>query len=109
MDGLIPFLFHAIKKHNGHRSYRSLSEGSTTARSYHQLIAYSGSLDGSSHRRTRSEFQPPTFDFTEQRSGIELHSRSLKGANSVSTPAKKPIGSSYPKKASHENNVSRFR
>lgn len=72
MEGLIPFLIHALKKQNGrpphHSSFgRSLSTGSS--RSYHLLLGAdkSGELEGSSHRRTRSEFQPPTLDFLEQR------------------------------------------
>ncbi|CAM8920588.1 unnamed protein product [Rhodiola kirilowii] len=70
MEGLIPYLLHAIKKDKPHhhdiRRHSSFSEGST--RSYHLLTDYAGSgdsLTGSSHsqshRRTRSEFtQPPS-------------------------------------------------
>ncbi|CAN0903967.1 hypothetical protein LINGRAHAP2_LOCUS22811 [Linum grandiflorum] len=73
MDGLIPFLIHAMKSHHHHhhlRSFNSFSEGST--RSYHPLV---GGVDGSSvnggssHRRTRSDFQPPsTAGFLDHRS-----------------------------------------
>ncbi|KAK9135370.1 hypothetical protein Syun_014700 [Stephania yunnanensis] len=83
MEGLIPFLFHAMKGHKAHRQYRSLSDGSS--RGYHLLAGRAGSgssssLEGSSHRRTRSEFQPPTVEFMEQRSSaLELlHSRSFR-------------------------------
>lgn len=71
MEGLIPFLIHAMKKQHGrphhHGSYRSFSAGSS--RSYHLLLGadQSGELEGSSHRRTRSEFQPPSLDLLEQR------------------------------------------
>lgn len=67
MEGLIPYLLRAIKKQKGYNSYRSLSEGST--RSYHVLLNAQDSTTGSSHRRTRSEFQRPAIEFTEQRSG----------------------------------------
>ncbi|KAF5182130.1 hypothetical protein FRX31_028286 [Thalictrum thalictroides] len=119
MDGLIPFLFHAIKKQKGgsRRNYRSLSDQGGSTRSYHLLIGNSGSLEGSSHRRTRSEFQPPTFDFIDQHSsGIELHSRSLKVVDSprnVKDTKQQQIAagsSSYQKKpVINTNNVSRFR
>ncbi|KAK9109727.1 hypothetical protein Sjap_017787 [Stephania japonica] len=94
MEGLIPFLFHAMKGHKAHRQYRSLSDGSS--RGYHLLGGMTGgsssSFEGSSHRRTRSEFQPPTVEFMEQRSGaLELlHSRSFKrnAAANVLSPSK---------------------
>ncbi|KAJ0522296.1 hypothetical protein HanIR_Chr10g0481071 [Helianthus annuus] len=63
MEGLIPFVMHAMKKHKPHNSYRSLS-----AR-YH-LLEGSVAAEGSSHRCTRSEFQPPTTDYLQQRSGF---------------------------------------
>ncbi|CAA2999700.1 Hypothetical predicted protein [Olea europaea subsp. europaea] len=72
MEGLIPYLLHAMKKQRPQHSYRSLSENST--RSYH-LLRGGESVEGSSHRRTRSEFQPPSVDFLEQRSsGLEYFS-----------------------------------
>ncbi|CAI0472036.1 unnamed protein product [Linum tenue] len=67
MDGLIPFLFHAMKKHGNnnnkphhhhHRRSMSFSEGST--RSYHLLVQPDSFSGSSHHRRTRSEFQMPT-------------------------------------------------
>ncbi|XP_059311283.1 uncharacterized protein LOC132062811 [Lycium ferocissimum] len=62
MEGLIPFLLHAMKKQKPHHnSFRCLSD--TSNRSYHMLVG-TDSIEGSSHRRTRSEFQPPvTVDF----------------------------------------------
>ncbi|KAK9287123.1 hypothetical protein L1049_015534 [Liquidambar formosana] len=71
MEGLIPFLLHALKKQRPHHSYRSLSEGSS--RSYHVLMG-PDSYEGASHRRARSEFEPPTVEFLEQRSGFEKNS-----------------------------------
>ncbi|KAL1534507.1 hypothetical protein AAHA92_30679 [Salvia divinorum] len=52
MEGLIPLLIRAVKRQRPQHAYRCLSENST-GRSYHLLLA-----DGSSHRRTRSEFNP---------------------------------------------------
>ncbi|KAH6767054.1 hypothetical protein C2S52_018037 [Perilla frutescens var. hirtella] len=67
MEGLIPFLIHAIKKQTPPNSYRCLSENSTTSRSYHLLLADGGGGGGSSHRRTRSDFQlPSTVDFSSR-------------------------------------------
>ncbi|CAN1141421.1 hypothetical protein LINPERPRIM_LOCUS25487 [Linum perenne] len=92
MDGLIPFLIHAMKKHNkpAHhhlRSFKSFSEGST--RSYHLLVGDS-SFNGSSHRRTRSDFQPSTTDLLDQRPAAVLdliRSGSLrKGLTSYTSP-----------------------
>lgn len=66
MEGLIPYLLHAMKKQRPQHSYRSFSENSN--RSYH-LLNPKDSSHGSSHRRTRSEFQPPAnIDFLEHRS-----------------------------------------
>ncbi|XP_038905929.1 uncharacterized protein LOC120091851 [Benincasa hispida] len=81
MEGLIPYLFHAMKKQKPRHNYRSQSVGSS--RSYHLLITN----DESSHRRTRSDFQPPALEFSDQRSTHELmHSRSVsKGAFGSST------------------------
>ncbi|KAK4340164.1 hypothetical protein RND71_041626 [Anisodus tanguticus] len=64
MEGLIPFLFHAMKKQKpNNNSFRCLSD--TSNRSYHMLVG-ADSVEGSSHRRTRSEFQPPvTVDFLD--------------------------------------------
>ncbi|CAI9286944.1 unnamed protein product [Lactuca saligna] len=63
MEGLIPLLMHAVKKHSLHNSYRvlSLSTGST----------------GSSHRMTRLEFQPPTAEYMTHRSGFGAGSQSM--------------------------------
>lgn len=95
MEGLIPFLVHAIKKQKPQHSYRSFSEGST--RSYHLLLntAAAESLSGSSHRRTRSEFLPPNMEFVEQRSGVEQFVRSY-SSNKTSTPTNSSKMASYP-------------
>ncbi|KAL8540453.1 hypothetical protein ACS0TY_001888 [Phlomoides rotata] len=58
MEGLIPFLIHAVKKQKPQNVQRSLSDNSTTGRSYHRLLG-GDSVEGSSHRRTRSDFQLP--------------------------------------------------
>ncbi|CAM8923970.1 unnamed protein product [Rhodiola kirilowii] len=67
MEGLIPYLLHAIKKDKPQQSRRhnSFSEGST--RSYHLLMDYVAreSLTGSSHRRSRSEFAQPSSTSTD--------------------------------------------
>ncbi|KAK8658465.1 hypothetical protein V6N13_036671 [Hibiscus sabdariffa] len=71
MEGLIPYLIHAMKKQKPRHHYRSASVGSS--RSYHLLMGQSQPepVEGSSHRRTRSEFQPPaTVELFEQRSGL---------------------------------------
>ncbi|EOX98470.1 hypothetical protein QUC31_015149 [Theobroma cacao] len=83
MEGLIPFLIHAVRKQKPGHHYKSMSVGSS--RSYHLLMGQSQqeSVEGSSHRRTRSEFQPPTVGFFEQRSGLEF--LSPKGYNSGSS------------------------
>ncbi|XP_059644258.1 uncharacterized protein LOC132286018 [Cornus florida] len=87
MEGLIPFLLHTLKKQRSHNSYRSLSDSSN--RSYHMLMG-PDSLDGSSHRRTRSEFVPLTVEFSQQQQqpGLEFsHSRSINGASVVTNSA----------------------
>ncbi|MCL7046442.1 hypothetical protein MKW94_008460 [Papaver nudicaule] len=83
MEGLIPFLLHAMKnKKTTQNNYRCLSEGSSRNRSYHQLISTADSTEGSSHRRTRSEFQTPSTTelFNQSYSGTVnyLRSQSLK-------------------------------
>ncbi|KAJ9175154.1 hypothetical protein P3X46_013733 [Hevea brasiliensis] len=88
MEGLIPYLLHAMKKQRPYNSYRSFSEGSSC--SYHLLVGGGDSFNGSSHRRTRSEFQQPNMEFLEKRSGLEyLHSNSLRkrSVNSTSMAA----------------------
>lgn len=75
MEGLIPYLIHAMKKQKPDvkRRYRSFSHSESSNRSYHLLLA----SDGSSHRRTRSDFQPPTTDFLEQRHAADAASPSV--------------------------------
>ncbi|KAK7280257.1 hypothetical protein RJT34_25319 [Clitoria ternatea] len=73
MEGLIPYLIHVMKKPKPqHSSYRSFSHSESSNRSYHLLLGTgSDSFTGSSHRRTRSEFQPPTAEFLEHRYGAD--------------------------------------
>ncbi|GFP99406.1 hypothetical protein PHJA_002084700 [Phtheirospermum japonicum] len=59
MEGLIPFILRAVKKQTPQNIYRSLSENSTSGRSYHLLLTRD-SVEGSSHRRTCSDYQPPS-------------------------------------------------
>ncbi|KAK1417554.1 hypothetical protein QVD17_26683 [Tagetes erecta] len=70
MEGLIPFVMHVMKKQRLHNSYRSLSA------SYH-LLDGSVSAEGSSHRRTRSEFQPPKADYLQQKPGFGYDVQSM--------------------------------
>ncbi|PWA62450.1 hypothetical protein CTI12_AA363920 [Artemisia annua] len=88
MEGLIPFLLHAMKKPRPHNNYRSVSVGST--RSYHVLVGgdANSTVEGSSHRRTKSEFKAPTTDFLEQRSGFGCmpQAKSYKRSSTNSTP-----------------------
>ncbi|RVW25724.1 hypothetical protein CK203_059589 [Vitis vinifera] len=67
MEGLIPFLFNAIKSKKAHSGYRCLSEGSSRG---YRLLAGPDSSHGSSHRRTRSEFQAPKYDFTDRQPSL---------------------------------------
>ncbi|XP_028125861.1 uncharacterized protein LOC114322697 [Camellia sinensis] len=90
MEGLIPMLINALKKQRPHHAYRGLSEGSN--RSYHLLMA-PDSREGSSHRRTRSEFQPPTVDFLDQQSTLEFsHSRSFNRGSVLASATNTAIG-----------------
>ncbi|CAO2823267.1 unnamed protein product [Amaranthus hypochondriacus] len=60
MEGLIPYLVRAIKTQNLHKhSYQCLSDHGSR-RSYHLLGSAGDSFNGSLHRRTLIEFQPPT-------------------------------------------------
>ncbi|KAG2704069.1 hypothetical protein I3843_06G158100 [Carya illinoinensis] len=85
MEGVIPYLVHAIKKQKQkpHNSYICLSKGST--RSSHLLLNGTDSPEGSSHRRTWSDqFQWPTMESLEQRSGLE-YARSCSVNNNSTT------------------------
>ncbi|KAK4708752.1 hypothetical protein R3W88_029677 [Solanum pinnatisectum] len=64
MESLISFLLHDIKKQKPHpNNFRCLSD--TSNRSYYMLIR-ADSIEGSSHHRTRSEFQLlVTIDFLD--------------------------------------------
>ncbi|KAL2231521.1 UNVERIFIED_CONTAM: hypothetical protein Sindi_1746500 [Sesamum indicum] len=86
MEGLIPLLLHAMKKQRPQNAYRCLSENSTNGRSYHLLLA-GDAVEGSSHRRTRSEFQPSsTVDFS---SGSEHlpHAKSFAARGPAASPS----------------------
>ncbi|OWM64786.1 uncharacterized protein LOC116203817 [Punica granatum] len=111
MEGLIPYLMHAMRKQRPQHSYRCLSDASN--RSYH-LLTGSDSHDGSSHRRTRSEFLPPAsasmMEFSEQRSAFESP-RGLNRASVASTST--TTGSSFAGKSygstKNFNNISDLR
>lgn len=112
MEGLIPFLIHAMKKQNGrpphHSSFsRSLSTGSS--RSYHLLLgADKSGEEGSSHRRTRSEFQPPTLDFLEQRpasSGGNLDYNNMSNPKRFNRGSNNSVLISPPSNANTNNNT----
>ncbi|KMT03813.1 hypothetical protein BVRB_8g189570 [Beta vulgaris subsp. vulgaris] len=81
MEGLIPYLVRAIKRQNLHnQSFRCLSDGSR--RSYHLLGNAGGdSVNGSSHRRTQSEFQAPTAMDLQPEVDQFVRSRSMKSNN----------------------------
>ncbi|KAJ0522297.1 hypothetical protein HanIR_Chr10g0481081 [Helianthus annuus] len=63
MEGLIPLFMHVMKRHKLQNSFRSLSAGS-----YHLLEG--STVEGSSHRRTQSQFQPPTAENLQPWSGF---------------------------------------
>ncbi|KAK9071099.1 hypothetical protein SSX86_009667 [Deinandra increscens subsp. villosa] len=70
MEGLIPFVMHAMKKHRLHNSYRALSAN-------YRLLDGSVAGEGSSHGRTRSEFRPAAADYVQQRSGFGYDTGSM--------------------------------
>ncbi|KAL3843850.1 hypothetical protein ACJIZ3_001253 [Penstemon smallii] len=74
MEGLIPFLLNVVKKQRPQNAYRCLSE-SSSGRSYHLLIG-GDSVEGSSHRRNRSDF-PKSSSTVDYLSASE-HLRNLK-------------------------------
>ncbi|KAH6789914.1 beta-1 [Perilla frutescens var. frutescens] len=80
MEGLIPILIRAMKKQRPQHAYRCLSENST-GRSYHLLLA-GDSADGSSHRRTRSDFHGQDAITGSENSNAEngLRHRGFSGA-----------------------------
>ncbi|CAJ1977333.1 unnamed protein product [Sphenostylis stenocarpa] len=102
MEGLIPYLIHAMKKQKPHHHYRSFSHSESSNRSYHLLLA-SDSLTGSSHRRTRSDFQPPSSEFLEQRHGADGFLVSPKGPviTSTAAPPTVNVNASYAAQPSH--------
>nr|GMC85494.1 probable beta-D-xylosidase 5 isoform X2 [Ipomoea batatas] len=77
MEGLIPYLLHAMKKQKQPHD-----------RSYHLLIGVDDSADGSSHRRTFSDFQPDYFsDHQRSPRGLGCFPKNVAGAGSVMSPA----------------------
>ncbi|GAB2225295.1 hypothetical protein Droror1_Dr00006086 [Drosera rotundifolia] len=79
MEGLIPFLLHAVKKHqtfdhhHGARLGRCLSDGSRQGVRYQLLQSSRGgdSNDGSSHRRTICDtYQPPPSSSPQKPVGV---------------------------------------
>ncbi|XP_058081332.1 uncharacterized protein LOC131229400 [Magnolia sinica] len=72
MEGLIPYVLHALKKKKQHKNYRRLSEGSSRG-SRLPLTERVVSFEGSSHRRTRSDFQTPTSNFMELKNRPSSH------------------------------------
>ena len=93
MEGLIPYLIQAIKKQKPHHHSlnRSFSHSGSVNRSYHMLLE-SDSLTGSSHRRTRSDFQQPTTEFLEHRFGND---GSLVSPRGITMSALPPAATSY--------------
>ncbi|KAF5733204.1 hypothetical protein HS088_TW17G00744 [Tripterygium wilfordii] len=87
MEGLIPFLLRAMKKQRPQNTYRSFSEGSGCS---YRLLTGGDSVSGSSHRRTRSDFQPPTSEFLNQRrpGGLELQKQPVGIGSSIGTYCK---------------------
>ncbi|CAH8328965.1 unnamed protein product [Eruca vesicaria subsp. sativa] len=61
MEGLIPYLIHAIKRNHKpqHQTYRLMSIGSSHSYGPLMMGQEGSSLQGSSHRPTRSEYKPP--------------------------------------------------
>ncbi|CAK7330143.1 unnamed protein product [Dovyalis caffra] len=59
-----------------------------SSRSYHVLMGgEEQSFNGSSHRRTRSDYQPPTMEFLEQRTNMEFHRYDSLRKRSVNPPS----------------------
>ncbi|KAG2315931.1 hypothetical protein Bca4012_066773 [Brassica carinata] len=87
MEGLIPYLIHAIKKHQ-HQRYRSMSIGSS--RSYQPLMM---GQEGSSHRRTGSEYWPPEimdmFDQNSSGFGQESVNKDSSSTQNIATKSQR--------------------
>ncbi|XP_068655935.1 uncharacterized protein [Aristolochia californica] len=71
MEGLIPYVLHAIKRNRDRSKYRSLSQGSSRNCLYPLTVREEASYEGSSHRRTRSDYQPPVSDLRDWVSGTD--------------------------------------
>ncbi|KAK1317984.1 hypothetical protein QJS10_CPA05g01220 [Acorus calamus] len=78
MEGLIPFLFHKIKKTRAEKGYQGLSTGSSHGGSYRQLIDRRSTeqMEGSSHRRVRSDFPAVSYSVFPDRVTAAAASRS---------------------------------
>ncbi|KAI7991695.1 hypothetical protein LOK49_LG12G00515 [Camellia lanceoleosa] len=94
MEGLIPLILQSLKKQRpSQQSFRCLSDSSN--RSYHLLMGAPDSFDGSSHRRTRLEFQPPpsttvdSLDHHPHRSALEFN----RGSSVLAPPPSTANGS----------------
>lgn len=107
MEGLIPYLIHAMKKQKpgAQRSYRSFSHSESSNRSYHLLLA----SDGSSHRRTRSDFQAPTTEFLEQRHGADGFFVSPRGHTTAAAAASLSVNVNSSYAAQHSTNITNIR
>ncbi|XP_054779498.1 uncharacterized protein LOC129287310 [Prosopis cineraria] len=124
MEGLIPYLIHAIKKQQQHKSpsrtYRrsfSHNSDSSNGRSYHLLLG-SDSFGGSSHRRTRSDFPVSTAsaaaaEFSDHRYGKDgflVSPRDPPPFLSAASPAAKSAASSHASQlvSRNSNNVRKY-
>ncbi|XP_027366687.1 uncharacterized protein LOC113872967 [Abrus precatorius] len=105
MEGLIPYLIHVMKKQKPHHhSFRSFSHSESSNRSYHLLLG-SDSFTGSSHRRTRSDFQPPTTEFLEHRHGVDGFLVSPRGPVTVAPPTANVTASYAAQPTNNFNNI----
>ncbi|CAA0830977.1 Unknown protein [Striga hermonthica] len=80
MEGLIPLLLQAVKKQTPKNAYRCLSENSLSGRSYHLLLA-GDSPEGSSHRRSCSDYVPPPLPQAVEPSENVARVKNFSGAN----------------------------
>ncbi|KAJ1402854.1 hypothetical protein SESBI_27691 [Sesbania bispinosa] len=91
-----------MKKQKPHHQ-RSFSHSESSNRSYHMLLG-SDSFTGSSHRRTRSDFPPPTTEFLEQRYGVP-RGPVTGTAPSSAAPSATPSYASQPSNSKNFNNI----
>ncbi|PRQ22754.1 hypothetical protein RchiOBHm_Chr6g0253731 [Rosa chinensis] len=86
MEGLLPLLYHAIKKRRSKHKHRCFSESNSKS-SYRLLgCGHDLTLEGLSHCQKGSEFQPlVTAELSEQRSALDFnHSCSYEEEDGVS-------------------------